>query len=555
MNRANLPLWLSALCVLLLAFSLWGLWQQQKEIGLLRQEIGALGVSVQSKIDQSEIATLARESNMTFNVVQQTASLQKDVKAAQDVMANRVSTLASSMASRLTSAEAIDAQLRDDLQKQRVERNAYFQSMSKRLDDLLVSGALFPDKSVPAAEAVKMAKAALATGDQNIAKIYLLSAVNHAPSVFNHLRDYSEIILQDKASTVEDLVRLKSVLQVSLYQIPPAGIGDALKLLERTVQKENDLLALQNPRPVPVDWRERFAQVVATNKLDESVGDLKRLGSRLESLNEIAESLREEQTDPDLRRNVEMEFELTQRVLTAARLSQTLDIVLRQLNDATTSQPEKAVSLLQTAEGMLGQLWGIDSAGFPAALRQKADQFPQAIQVQVERVAEAKSAPYLREIEQLLASAKSFRHGAAKNECQRALNHYDQCLQSAATVFDNITSTRLREKARTTIEKIRTLAVDARKKQFDAYQRWAVGACREAYDIFNGDKEGWFTQKWMNAFDETNLMFVDESKLAPETARLFSEIVQKFLGKMNGDGAFYKSKAMAEAKKKALEDF
>jgi hypothetical protein len=59
----------------------------------------------------------------------------------------------------------------------------------------------------------------------------------------------------------------------------------------------------------------------------------------------------------------------------------------------------------------------------------------------------------------------------------------------------------------------------------------------------------------MNAFDETDLRFVDESKLAPETARLFSEIVQKFLGKMNGDGAFYKSKDMAEAKKKALEDF
>jgi hypothetical protein len=524
--KTNLTIGLSALCAILLIVLLVLQTKQKSELEMLRQE------------------------HQTFTTT--TEQRQQESHDAVAKLAEHVATLGTNLESSIS--------LADQQQKeQRAERETSFREMRKQLEELVSSGALFPDKTQPAMEAVALAKAAEQAGDMNLAKIYYLSAVNHAPSEFSHLKNYADIVFRDPAAATEDFARLKSVLQISLYQIPPANVTNALALLSETEQRENQLIAGQTPKLAMVNWREQYDQIAKALPLDDTWSDLKRLAKRWESLNQIAESLREEPSQSNLLEQVESDAELTQSVLSASRLTQVMDTILQSLDTSVKQQPEKAVSQLQTAEATLGQLWGIDFnvAGWPKLLSDKVDDYPKAIQSYVEKVAEVKSRPAIAKLEKALADAKNYQIGNAKNKYQQALVYYDGCVSNAIDAAQNISSVAGRKEADDAVKGIRDMALDAKRRQFDAYQKWAVIVCSQALNTFNGynGNKGWFTEKWMNAFDGTDLAIVDQNLLAPETARLFNDIVQDFLKKMNGDGQFYKTRDLAEKAKRKLEDF
>lgn len=447
-------------------------------------------------------------------------------------------------------------------EKQRSERETNFREMRQQLDDLVNSGALFPDKSKPAGEAVALAMAAEKAGDTNLAKIYYISAINHAPSEFSMLNDYAELVFRDSAAAPEDFGRLKSVLQISLYQIPPANITNALSLLNETVRREEQLLAAQTPKPMPVNWQERFDQLTNSNTLENSWADLKQISRRWDGLNEILESLHEEQPDSDLTKQVAHELELTQRVLAAARFANALDTMMAALN-SSSEQPEKAVSLLQTAEATLGQVWGIDSTGWPAALKTKVDQYPKEIQSRVEIVAEVKSRPAVEKLLQALADVKNYKIGTAENKYQQALLHFDGCISNATEAAQNISSAAGRNKAEAAIKEIHDIALDAKRKQFDAYQKWAVGVCKKAFDEYQDTNftlsptrlPTWASTLAKNIFDKSSLAQIDQSLLSSETSRLFNDVLGKLTALMNGQGQFDAEKKIAEATKMTLEDF
>jgi hypothetical protein len=446
--------------------------------------------------------------------------------------------------------------------ERRAERETNFREMHHQLDDLVNSGALFPDKTKPALEAVALAKAAEQAGDTNLAKIYYLSAVNHAPSEFSHLKNYADIVFRDPAATTEDFARLKSVLQISLYQIPPASVTNALALLSETEQRENQLIAAQTPKPVPVNWQEQFDQITKAFPLDATWSDLKKLSKRWEGLNQIAESLREEPSQTNLLEQVENEAELTQNVLTASRLAQVMDTIFQSL-DSSVEQPEKAISQLQTAEAMLGQLWGIDFtvAGWPKALSDKVDAFPKAIQNHVEKVAAVKSRPFVNQIRDAAAKAKSYKIEQAGNKYQKAWNHYDHCMTDAKAAAVNISSTAGRKEVETALQEIGNLAVSVKRQQFDAYQKWAIDCCGDAFDTFNSFTTMTRDHAWQS-FHAGNLDQIDQSILAPDVSRMFNDIMSKLtmdakghMWGMDGANVFSMQKQCAEATKKKLEDF
>jgi tetrahydromethanopterin S-methyltransferase subunit H len=118
----------------------------------------------------------------------------------------------------------------------------------------------------------------------------------------------------------------------------------------------------------------------------------------------------------------------------------------------------------------------------------------------------------------------------------------------------NISSTAGRKEVETALQEIGNLSVSVKRKQFDAYQKWAVKVCGEAHNTFTS-WGNWMTSGYMGAFDETVLTSVDQGLLAPETARLFNDVVQEFFAKMSGDGRYWKTKDLAEDEKKKMEEF
>jgi len=329
--KTNLTNWLCGFCVILLIIVLAFQRQQQSRLNLLQR----LQESLPSAVNQQ----LQQQHDWAVGLANQVTNLSRSVE-----------TFAAEQQSRfgdLQQQQAVLSQNLEQAQKaESSERAVNFREMRQQLDDLVTSGALFPNKSKPAREAVELARDAEQAGDMNLAKIFYLSAINHAPSEFSILDEYAKLLFRDTQSTTEDYARLKSVLQISLYQIPPASISNALSLLAETTHHEEQLLAAQAPQVAPVNWAERFEQLTDTIQLDSCWMDTKQLAARLNNLDEILESVRDEQPDSILTESVGREFEITQHVLTATRLASALDVMLKTL-DSSRERPEKAVSLLQ----------------------------------------------------------------------------------------------------------------------------------------------------------------------------------------------------------------
>ena len=527
MNKTNLSISLSALCAVLLVALLVRQSNQMTQLDVLRQQY---------------------ETSASANTQQQ-----QEVRDGVAKLADQLKNVGTNLESRLAQSE-------QQQKEQRAERETNFRDMRQQLDDIVSSGALFPNKSKPASEAVALAKAAERTGNTALAKIYYLSAINHAPSEISILHNYAELVFRDSSATAEDFAQLKSVLQISLYQIPPASVTNALGVLSKAMRREEQLLAAQTPKPVPVNWQQRFEQLTKSNTLDDSWPDLKKISRRWDGLNEIAESLREEQPDTDLTKQVERELELTQRVLAAARLSNALDTMMAALN-SSSEQPEKAVSLLQMAEATLGQMWGIDSAGCPAALRSKIDQYPKEIQSRVEVLAEVKSRPFLAKVEAERASVSSYvapdnlkSLNASGQRWQKIITEFNGCFERAAAAAQNISSAEGRKKAEAIIKEINELALDAKRQQFDDYQKWVLGRCQIAFDSYNNTKI--VTQNdALTFFKNANLAAVDQGVLAVAVSRAFNDVLAKLTAEMDGKAVFSVQKDCAEQPKKRLEEF
>ena len=530
MNKTNLSISLSALCAVLLVALLVRQSNQMTQLDVLRQQY---------------------ETSASANTQQQ------EVRDGVAKLADQLKNVGTNLESRLAQSE-------QQQKEQRAERETNFRDMRQQLDDIVSSGALFPNKSKPASEAVALAKAAEKTGNTALAKIYYLSAINHAPSEISILHNYAELVFRDSSATAEDFAQLKSVLQISLYQIPPASVTNALGVLSKAMRREEQLFAAQTPKPVPVNWQQRFEQLTKSNTLDDSWADLKKISRRWDGLNEIAESLREEQPDTDLTKQVERELELTQRVLAAARLSNALDTMMAALN-SSSEQPEKAVSLLQMAEATLGQMWGIDSAGCPAALRSKIDQYPKEIQSRVEVLAEVKSRPFLAKVEAERASVRSYVNpdnwtdnwkslDASGQPYQKVITNFNGCFERAAAAAQNISSAEGRKKAEPIMKEINELALDAKRKQFDAYQKWVLGRCQIAFDSYNRTKVVSEKDALM-FFKNANLAAVDQGVLAVAVSRAFNDVLAKLTAEMDGKAVFSVQKDCAEQPKKRLEDF
>ena len=458
-------------------------------------------------------------------------------------------------------ASQVQAQVRDDLNRAQASRESDFRVLSNRLNDLLESGALFPDKSKPAREAAALAVAAQTARNTNLAKIYLLSAINHAPSEFAFLSDYADLVLRDPSATTEDLARLKSVLQISMYQIPPQSITKAVELLGKAMRREEQVLAAQAVKPVLTNWRDEFERLKTATSLEESWADVKKLSHRFEALREIANALGEEAGDPGLLTQVEGELELTQKVSSGAQLAAAVDAILN-TSENSSGQPEKAVSLLQAAESTLCQLWGIDSTRWPIGLRTKVDSYPKRIEQQVDTVAQITSKPKVEEVKGFARDAKvysnqnwspvsSFKNTQHQRMIEMCISYYEK----AASAAQGISSTEGRKEAEQALKEIKKLITDAQQRQNDSYQKWALERCNSAFTNYNNTTV--VSQK--NAkeyFEKANLATVDQGLLKVAPNRVFNDVLGKLLAEIDGESAYELQKKCADTENKVkLEDF
>jgi len=456
--------------------------------------------------------------------------------------------------------EALRDKLDDALTTQ---NNASLQNLRNEVDDIINNGALFQDHTLLAEEALALAEKAKTSGDTKLAAIYYLSAINHAPSEYRFLQAYSDLVMATTDPQTEDIAQLRSVLQVSTYQVPPARIAELLSLLGEAEDREAAVLARQAPTPQSVDWKSQLDDLNTTKTIEESWADSEHIAGLVDTLADTVGSLREEQPDSELLHRAENELDLSRLVLRATLLASTLDTLMANLV-ASMNQPEKAVSLLQTAEATLGQLWGVDQTGLPMALSNKMDGYPITIKKLSDDFSRIESVRPIANIADLLEQADELSKanfewiGVPTNppKNQRKIEEIKTLAEEIFNQSKLITSVKGRKIVELALKRVQKNLADVQRRQFDAYQKWAIGQTAiafKSYDETNfvtsaNDKVWWILKN-------TKLADIDQALLTSETGNAFRDVLGKLIDKVDGETAFEIQKHLAEGNKKALTDF
>ncbi len=254
------------------------------------------------------------------------------------------------------------------------------------------------------------------------------------------------------------------------------------------------------------------------------------------------------------------ELRKTEQTLTAVRTTALLDQYLTNLTEAADKNPIKAVSIVQAAESVMAQLWGLDLGGLPGSLQKKIDAYPPKLKADVERIAEVKSVPFLAEIQKQMQRTEgvSLSSNGPKvgtpGPLQTACDTYEDCFKNAQQAYAQVSSETVRKQVEPQLTKMRDFVISTKRNQFDAYQKWVVDTISGA---FSADKREWWTTKadTIKRFRDYMIVNIDQSSLSPETARVFNDVVGKFLANLDAERVVAIEREMSNTQKMKPENF
>ncbi len=448
----------------------------------------------------------------------------------------------------------LGARIDDVLETQNDEN---LQALRKQVDDIVNGGALIRDYSLLAEEAFGLAEDAIDLGDRRLAAIYFLSAINHAPSETKYLEAYSETISSSPDSEPEDMARLRSVLQMSMYQVPPSEIGLLIDLLGEVEKTESELLSREAPAPEPIDWREELDSLAVADTLQSYWSDPETLTSLANGLASIVDVLRLEQPDSPLLSEAESALESIRQVLRASLFTTTIDKLVADLQ-GSLDKAEKARSLLQSIEINLSQLWAVDSAAFPNELHAKIDEYPRRLRVLAEKVATARSEVAIATIRDYALQASRLEKNMSKSSksvnYQKSINDIDALSTKIIELSSTVYSEAGRKQVNSDLKDLQRIRSEFYRRQLNAYQVWAIHRVNQAFE--NYEKQNWWGRdEAMGIMKKYKLASIDQSLLTPETGNAFRDVMSKLLDEADGEIAFRMQKTIAEKPKKPLTDF
>lgn len=400
-------------------------------------------------------------------------------------------------------------------------------------------------------DGVRLAREAKAKGDTDLAALYYLNAINHAPADAVLLQEYGDFVLKDEKTATEKFRRLHSVLEVSIYQVDPESVAPLLALIKNVETRQNQLTDGVIAQPVKPNWQAQFDAAMAV-KYDDLWQDENKLGDHLEALTGLMESA-DELDAPEQSKIDEITKKLTEGkvILTATGVSKALEQVCFNLEASAESATEKALSIIQTAEGLLGHLWGLDLDKLPQALSAKVNAYPQRIRFQLEKMESAKCMPLVNRIKELKDGALGV---STSFNLQHRYSESEKHLKEAIPLYQQLSQQAAREKADAFLAAIRAHMDSVREQQIAAYQKWTIAKINNAFDAYMKIKVVTENDA-KKIFDDNGLAEINPSLLKQDTATMMNDVTGKLIAEMSGKTAFEAFKKTAETTKKRLEDF
>jgi len=401
--------------------------------------------------------------------------------------------------------------------------------------------------------ALEMAKIYLEFDNYEMAKIYLINAINHNPQKIKYVSQLFKLFQKHYSSNENILDQVRSIIELSLYQLEPQYIEQNLKYLSK-LDDANQKIILASQDAIEekeIDWVAEY-NLILNDDLNEISTNPEKLQGRLNKLTKILSNIETNEANFEkLIILVREEIHKEQIIYSLSKVTQEINNYLDLLAEEEDYSSQSATARLLSASKSMSVFWSYDINETPPKLRNLiVRKLPDSIELYKQKINKAKSLPYYDEAVQIIVKALDYNDV----KYQIILDHNRQYSEKAVIVSQNITDPNMLNDIHEKLKQLQKNDIKLQRKQYIAYQRWASNVCSEIFreidsmTFFNDDDA-------IRIFNQSDINMIDLRLTSPEVSQVYNKMVQKIVGELPSKDAFSIQRELMLSQKKSLGDF
>jgi hypothetical protein len=415
-------------------------------------------------------------------------------------------------------------------------------------------------------EAMELSRQALEAGNGDLAKVYVLNAINHVSSDFSYLESYYNLISQDSLSTQEDYSQFLSLVDLEIYQIAAEDIEKALAMRDDIAQKMETIVSEEAAKSVAA-----YEAELADNLARLSTGDLSwkkiqkgdhcdmdLLAARMElEQGMLGDGVRTET------QQLPADLEKASLIYQLEQILQGADAALKKAEDIVkTGTVDQAILVvaqnqLQTAASYLTQVWTTDCDEIPAYVK-RAEETQKKIGQVGDDVTRLSSKPsydkivaIVKAIDDIKGRAKMIREDGPNKDYTLLIEDLDKKLEEIVKLESEIRNESNLKEIAEKKKYVAEIYKEIGRMRFDTYNEWAKSSISYCWDH---EYSGAHWDEHYAEIFKKYLVKIHPGLLNPEVRSLYDLVSEKFIEQSDRKGMKLRI-LKAQTRWTTLEDF
>ena len=405
-----------------------------------------------------------------------------------------------------------------------------------------------------ARDAYEQAQEYIKKGDWDMARLYCLNAINHAP---NQKTYFETLINIDKAkgtaANQAELDGIRSVLELGIYQVDSKDIPAMMEMLAY-VNGKSDKISKKAMADQKEEEQKKCAAALALLKKggkyawdNSSQGTVEWIRNRLNVLDSLSSMELASKDAAFCREEINKSNVLLGYLVAMSTIDNALTKA-EKLLEASDPQFPAISSMVQSSNNVLSQLWNVDFNLLPGNARGK-------VIAQADRIAKIeklfnkkKSAPTMAKINQIYQSRNGYLSGNRTQKINALQEGMKEIMQLLPEVYDLDDRRDAENKISVLSDKVKEYS----KERYEGYQAWAVKKCNDAFELYRS----WTRVDEVDAIEviERHLLEIDPANLTPAVSRLYQDVLAKQFAEMGWKKIAELESKLATSTKKTIED-
>ncbi len=413
------------------------------------------------------------------------------------------------------------------------------------------------NRSKDAEEALKIAKNHIDKKDYDVGRIYLINAINHTPYDLKYLTELVDLYRNHFKTNLTVTQETKSIIELSLFQLKPSNIENALEYLAELDGAMDHLTRVSsndNDSKI-IDFDPEIEFTTLKNQAMQSVLDIPGdTNIYLIGLNNLLTKIETQSTFgkfDSIVAKIKAEIALYTTVYDILIIKEKANNYLDLLSKDEDYTSESAMARLLAAKSAMSLVSDYDLSNVPEDLLVKINHdIPNNIQSIEKKIQQQKSIQYYEKAKTILNESLPDNIGSSQSQ----INRIEKAIEDIAEFASNITDHDYIKNIQDIMRDIQQQMVVLKKKQYIEYQEWASRQISSTFyeieniKLFTDDDA-------TRIFNNSYLDAIDLRLVSPEVSNAYYKVFQKIVGELPAELAFNCNRKVMTAQKKSYEDF